>query len=405
MVLFKNKQSLLSFSLAYMLSFPAINYAINGLFEHYIGSFSLDSMLLFGLYYFLLGLCLWHFYKNIPLPAIIVLGFFAGAFILTAGIFPQNIERMWTSATDIFQNPTYIMILNLLSGFFLSFHLTDFDTFTKLFEKISVFTIMVSVINFYVNMYAADYTLQYMTFSYHILLSTTFLTLLCFNKFTWSRFIFAAIGIVMIFLYGSRGAFFSIFIIALPYPFIHGKYKSHTKIIAFVLALLLCIIVFLNSNTITTYLLEVSEKYNIESRTLEYALEGKILDDSGRSSIQEYLLSRLSLFGYGVYGDRILANGFYAHNIFIEIFVHYGIIFGIVLTCILVSIILAGLFRTSRTKSVVTFTLLSAGFLKLLFSGSYLNQEPAFYALLGLCVSTLSKQKKVVETKKSKYLK
>ena len=102
---------------------------------------------------------------------------------------------------------------------------------------------------------------------------------------------------------------------------------------------------------------------------------------------------------------RILANGFYAHNIFIEIFVHYGIIFGIVLTCILVSIILAGLFRTSRTKSVVTFTLLSAGFLKLLFSGSYLNQEPAFYALLGLCVSTLSKQKKVVETKKSKYLK
>ena len=178
MLLFKNKQSLLSFSLAYMLSFPAINYAINGLFEHYIGSFSLDSMLLFGLYYFLLGLCLWHFYKNIPLPAIIVLGFFAGAFILTAGIFPQNIERMWTSATDIFQNPTYIMILNLLSGFFLSFHLTDFDTFTKLFEKISVFTIMVSVINFYVNMYAADYTLQYMTFSYHILLSTTFLTLL-----------------------------------------------------------------------------------------------------------------------------------------------------------------------------------------------------------------------------------
>ena len=99
-------------------------------------------------------------------------------------------------------------------------------------------------------------------------------------------------------------------------------------------------------------------------------------------------MSQVDLLGHGLWGDRVILNGRYPHNIIAEILIDYGWILGSGILILLICIILRGLHKANVLMSIVLCSLLSTGIVKLLLSGSFVNQEPAFYVLIGLCVNS-----------------
>ena len=125
----------------------------------------------------------------------------------------------------------------------------------------------------------------------------------------------------------------------------------------------------------------------LNSRTLEMLLNSTITDDSSRGQILQNAMSQIGFLGYGLWGDRVILNGIYPHNIIVEILIDYGWILGSGLLILMTTILIRGFIKAGTSKSVVMCALFSSGIVRLLLSGSYLGQEPAFYVLISLCLS------------------
>ena len=88
-------------------------------------------------------------------------------------------------------------------------------------------------------------------------------------------------------------------------------------------------------------------------------------------------------------GDRVHL-GTYPHNLFLELLLQYGWVIGLFLCVLLLVLLVKALLKKNRPEFVFIVLLLPCGFFKLMVTGSYLNQEPAFYALLGFCLNAIS---------------
>ena len=118
---------------------------------------------------------------------------------------------------------------------------------------------------------------------------------------------------------------------------------------------------------------------NINSRNIKYLLNGIFLNDSGRTQIATNLIDNITVFGKGIFGDRVLLNGAYPHNIILEMLYQYGIIFGSILVIGLLIIGIRGYSLASGNLKLFLKLLFITGVLKLFISGSYLSFEPQFY--------------------------
>ena len=110
------------------------------------------------------------------------------------------------------------------------------------------------------------------------------------------------------------------------------------------------------------------------------------------------LLKQHPLLGVGVGYDRILlaermgavdalseAAGWYPHNIFLEMLLHYGLFIGGLLILLLLRIVYVTAIKGSGDASDLICVFAAIGFFPLLFSGSYLT-SPEFFGFLGLCL-------------------
>ena len=124
----------------------------------------------------------------------------------------------------------------------------------------------------------------------------------------------------------------------------------------------------------------------INSRTLTQLLNQTFFDDSGRSTIQETVIANIGLLPKGLYYDRIVANGSYTHNLFLEILLEYGYLLGGAIIAWLCFRMIKSVFsiKGDTAASVFMYSLVGSGFFKLMFSSSYLLNEPGFWLLIGL---------------------
>ncbi len=104
-------------------------------------------------------------------------------------------------------------------------------------------------------------------------------------------------------------------------------------------------------------------------------------------------IEAITFLGKGLYGDRIVSD-MYAHNILIELLVQYGFILGFLIIIIIIYIIGNGVFSINKRINNLSIIFISSGFLKLFITGSYLNQEPCFYILLGLGMNAIFERMK-----------
>lgn len=384
------KQRVVCLFLSFLLCFTPIVSSLNVIFNYLPGGASLNTGLLYFCFYALLIATLFSNIRFMQKKLFYFLIFAFTSYLGTVVAFPQNIKYMWTTANDLLTNPTYILLFFGISGFIASFYLKDMGLFISIFEKFSVVSVALLAIRFFMVFIKKSTVPEYMTFSYNLLLPTTFVLLLCIKEFKLYRAAIAILGICLIFVAGCRGALLGAVISPLIYIFFFGRLDKNIKYRVTILLVALLLIVLFFYDPILQAVSSKLTSIGLNSRTLEKFLNSSITDDSGRGSILQNTMMNVDLIGHGLWGDRVILNGRYPHNIIAEILIDYGWILGSGIVILLICIILRGLHKANVLMSIALCSLLSTGVVKLLLSGSFVNQEPAFYVLIGLCVNSYS---------------
>lgn len=124
-------------------------------------------------------------------------------------------------------------------------------------------------------------------------------------------------------------------------------------------------------------------------RIMDYIMDGSILDGSSREYFAEILLTaiiRKPIVGYGVGGDTVLLNGFYAHNIVLEVLVAFGVIIGSAFLVWIAFLSLRALVSGNDNIRKIGIGLFCGIVVKLFLSSTFIISRE-FFLFLGLCVA------------------
>lgn len=283
-----------------------------------------------------------------------------------------------------------------LIGFNLSREISDIEEFLKVFEFFSVISILMSAIYYFIGVESENGAPQYMTFSYNILLQVTFLVILSIQHYKLYRLLLAVLGTILIFVAGCRGALVALFISVMVYLLFYLKMTAAKKFFFFLTLTIVAIVFFVNFIEIMKAIEAFLDSINIDSRTITSIINEEFFNDSGRSSLRELVINNLNLFGHGLWGDRVLLNGHYVHNLFWEMMYDFGVVFGLLIIFALSRIIIKAFKVKDKSFKIILCALLSTGIIKLFFSGSFLSQEPSLYVFLGMCTNVIIRKEQLM---------
>lgn len=210
-----------------------------------------------------------------------------------------------------------------------------------------------------------------------------------------SAWLLSIVGVIYVCSMGARGPL----VIILAYYFIKilqhtAKNRTYKIIISAFIVLLGAI--FINSQLYLTVLgtiQSIFSEFGLSTRIIDLALNNEMVTHtSGRDEIYAILKSKIAerpILGYGVYGEWQWIH-WNAHNIFLEIMVHYGVILGSFILLWMVSTIIRSYSSTSN-KEAKDMILIWACFVFVrgFFGGSYLQFSVFF--LIGFCMREISR--------------
>lgn len=209
----------------------------------------------------------------------------------------------------------------------------------------------------------------------------------------------AVLAMLLMFLFGTRGpiiAEIAFLFVGLFLTIINRK-SSFTKLvwlIIFAVAIaLICSGDFLVNAA--QFLSKRFEDIGFSTRVFDSFIEGEISESQSRNILYETVQNAIlekPLLGYGLMGDRPIV-GFYVHNLFLEVWCHFGIVFGTAVLLGMIGIPSLALLKSRKTEVFYfILMLMCAVFVKLTVTGSY-TAETNLFLLLGLSVNILRKQK------------
>ena len=98
------------------------------------------------------------------------------------------------------------------------------------------------------------------------------------------------------------------------------------------------------------------------------------------------LIKTKPLTGYGIMADRFYLIDSYAHNLFLELWVHFGVFFGSLIAFAFIYLPAKNLKKLDDSTKMFIVMLMCMLFSKLMFSGTYLT-ERYLYLMLGISVA------------------
>lgn len=205
---------------------------------------------------------------------------------------------------------------------------------------------------------------------------------------------------LLLFMLGSRGPVLCIVVFAVVVLLVGKNVKR--PVMFFIIALCAVLLFFFEDllQIVLNWAYNLAETFGLSTRVFDKYLSGDFAVSNSRTQIQDAVMHYLNenpVFGLGIYGDRRVAGGHYAHNIFIEILAHHGYVIGsILLITIGTYVVRTYLFarREGDGVSLLVLMLLLGCNLKLVVSGSYLL-EPFFFFLIGYCVTQMRRRKEL----------
>lgn len=298
-------------------------------------------------------------------------------FLLTVFIFPEN--------TPYIQSNTFSYFFVSLPSFIYAFSLNDFNEFYEIMKKVGFGVFVIGTLIFLLVFLGESNIGRYsMSLSYYMLLPLLIYTDKIFKRINLFDLLIITITIIIIIALGSRGTFLSYFVF-LFYRFVFIKDKLTVKRLLIYLTSFFTLFFYKRILKLTYNILL---NFNIKSRTLILFMRDGI-DLSGRIELYSIIIKQISdnpFLGLGLFGDRRFV-GSYTHNIFIELWAHFGLIIGSMLIVLLLLIIYQVLIKV-RNKNNLIVIWFSMGFIHLLVSSSYLI-DFKFFIFLGLSLNII----------------
>lgn len=291
-------------------------------------------------------------------------------------LFPAS-HRFIESPQAITLTPIAILTIIFMSS------IEDFSSFKKVLLCVARASVAVSLL------YVVAHTLSpfreledtySMSFGYSMLLPAMYL----FSQDGYIDKIASLLLFALILLDGSRGP---VIVLTLYYAYysliLSSKEVKKRMVLVFAVAVLAAVAILPNMESFKN------------SRTVFLLQEGELIShDSGRDekvySVVRPKIMESPIVGWGIGGDRYFLDGSYSHNIFIEVFIHYGLFIGTALFAWLFFYCII-MFLSPRTKQIpgekeMFVMMFLYGFVPMMVSKSYLI-DISFAIFIGYLIS------------------
>lgn len=312
-------------------------------------------------------------------------------------LYPEIRSSIYGSPVDLVYSPVNKLFFFCIPALAGTAYLSDHNALFERMRSWGRLTAVLGIVTFLFVFFYADKKLNYMVYSYFMLLSICVCYEHAGRKHAISDRVIAIMGTVCIVMCGARGAVASLalYFVARVVTRLRKRETRKTvmKSICAILGILAAVFFY---REILLVCIALCDQWGINSRFLTSLYSGELIQDSARALILESVMRSLihNPIGYGLFGDRYAIGSFgyprysYAHNIFLEIMCDFGVIGGSVVLVII-------LWRMARTVRVLKnrptisllHVLLPYGFFQLFFSSSFLENTPFFMIMAMLfCV-------------------
>lgn len=230
--------------------------------------------------------------------------------------------------------------------------------------------------------------------AYNLLPSIMYLIYYAIYKGRKIFWIIAGMAVGIIFIFGTRGPILCI-IVFLVIFLLHRTIASRKKsnylllLILFIILIVFCVYDDLLIKLVS-FVANIFERFGFSTRIFDFFISGEATTSLGRKYLQKQVISAIldnPIRGYGFTGDQYLL-GVYCHNLFLELWCHFGLIVGTVIILVLAILTAMALVKSRNNKKRFFFVimLISMVYVKLMLSNSY-TLEPYFFFMIGAFVS------------------
>lgn len=348
------------------------------------------------------------YYRSIkikPNNILILLGFIL-VLILSSVFFPAGTEYLIgaNDSTSFFLSDLFLLTFISFPIFTLTLCTTNSEKLINELNRIGRLIIVLFIATFAIKALIKHSFFDYMNISYGVL------PWILYSKKNRNKgiYILRIISLIFIAISGCRGALLTTIIFYFLY-FLLSK-MTFKKIIKILLMFIGLFIIVLNLNVIVQKSYYYLKEIGFKSRTLELYLDVSVEQGlshySDRANLQIPLIEKLNIVGYGLFGDRVISYTHqYAHNLFLELLIEFGIPIGSILCIILLILIINSTIKLYKTtemnRRILICVALSFICCKYMFSASYLHL-PEFWFFLALLIS-ISKNVKILYNNKGEY--
>lgn len=241
---------------------------------------------------------------------------------------------------------------------------------------------------------------DYMDFAYTSLLSWAVITYFAIKERKIIDVVFSVTLALIYIVYSTRGAIVCI-VVFFAYSLFRlqrGKKKKETIVKA--ITLLSLIVLF--SQNLFKGIANLALKWNLSTYTIKHFLGSGMFTADSRMSLYGLMIDMIGKnpFGYGIGYDRIIGggNGKYAHNIFLEFLVDYGVVLGGMLILYLIMVFSIMLLKCDDEDYKALFSVFSiVGLTILFFSSSVYLRYDIFASFLIYFMYKESKKKRMMK--------
>ena len=389
-------------TLAFELMFMFLSYYVNVFVQNGLGiHFSVSFI--FYIFAFLLSLLVYAraFLKAKIVPFLVVLFFLLGTVIFSTTN-SNSTDLIFVSFTQVVNSPALILFFYCLPVFLLvTSEAIDYKKLHKYLVRYALIILALFLMCYFVFRVGTEsLSTTYMPFSYNAIISIC----LCLSYKSDSKFvsiISKIIGFVSCFVVlvaGARGALICLICFFLLILFATKKIKPGKKALVFICLTTVVVLGLIFYDEIIEGIGSLLEKNGVYSRTIERLANSSFIKGTDRTELWGKVIDATTLsplFGYGLWGDRPIVNG-YCHNFFVEVICSFGFIFGgLIISIIVLSIVgyLLSKRKGGNSRYYVFLCAIPYGFIQLMFSDSYL-MNVWFFFIFGIVVMNMLPHRK-----------
>jgi len=208
------------------------------------------------------------------------------------------------------------------------------------------------------------------------------------------------IGIIMLFLMGTRGPIIIFLLFIVGYFLLFKHYEKRNLLKKFLIGVSFGIVLVLGDKILLS-IIPYASNLGFSTRVFDSFLGNEMLDISNSSYRDDYyygiwdkIINDPTGFGYGWGSDRLFTpSGKYTHNFELEILCQFGYIGGGILLIALIALFIYCVKILKGKESLAFwFVMLCCSIGSLQFSYSYISY-PLFFVFLGYCFSIIGSRK------------